>query len=85
MSPAAQPDPASHLAYDDLDSLAQMRADAGSAQAHLPRARALADAARAAVRPAPSIRFEDYPREVAKRDVRVDEAAARLARHLGLG
>ena len=33
----------------------------------------------AAVRPAPSIRFEDYPREVAKPTIGVSEAAARLA------
>ncbi|WP_258236379.1 hypothetical protein [Nocardioides campestrisoli] len=35
--------------------------------------------ARAAVRPAPSIHFEDYPREVHKSEIRVSAAAARLA------
>ena len=41
-------------------------------------------AARAALRPAPSIRYEDYPRELAKRDIEVSEAAARLAAALHL-
>lgn len=35
-----------------------------------------------AVAPAPSIRYEDFPREVAKRDIAVSDAAARLARAL---
>ncbi len=35
-----------------------------------------------AVGPAPSIRYEDYPREVLKRDVPVSDAAVRLARAL---
>lgn len=39
-------------------------------------------AAEKAVAPAPSLRFEDYPREVRKREIRVSEAAARLARAL---
>ena len=41
-----------------------------------PRAR---QAAQAAAQPAPSIHFEDYPREVGKREIRVSDAAARLA------
>ena len=35
-------------------------------------------------RPAPSIHFEDFPREVPKRDIRVSDAAARLANALHL-
>lgn len=34
------------------------------------------------VAPAPSIRYEDFPREVTKRDIAVSDAAARLARAL---
>ena len=36
-------------------------------------------ARRAAVRPAPSIRYDDYPREVPKPTIEVSEAATRLA------
>ena len=73
------------LPYDDPDSLAQMRDDCRGAAQRLPGTRALEAAARAAVRPAPSLHFDDFPREVAKRDTRVDEAAARLAAALHLG
>ena len=44
----------------------------------------LEQAVQAAARPAPSIRYADYPREVAKREIRVTEAAARLANALHL-
>ena len=40
--------------------------------------------ARAAANPAPSLRYEDYPREVAKPEIRVSDAAARLASALHL-
>ena len=41
-------------------------------------------AAQAAVAPAPSLRFEDYPAEVGKREIRVSDAAARMANALHL-
>jgi hypothetical protein len=41
-------------------------------------------AARAAVSTPPSIRFEDYPSEVRKREIEVSDAAARLANALHL-
>ena len=41
-------------------------------------------AAKAAVAPPPSIRFEDYPAEVDKREIRVSDAAARIANALHL-
>ena len=41
-------------------------------------------AAQAAVAPAPSIRFEDYPTEIGKREIRVSDAAARIANALHL-
>ena len=40
--------------------------------------------ARAASRPAPSLTYEDFPREVTKREIRVDEAAQRIANALHL-
>jgi hypothetical protein len=48
-------------------------------------ARATAERLReAALRPAPSLRFEDQPRERTKRDIEISEAAARLAASLHL-
>ena len=40
--------------------------------------------ARAAGRPAPSLTYDDFPREVPKREIRIDEAAQRLANALHL-
>ena len=57
-----------------------MRADALVAGDNLKLERA----ARAAVRPAPSLAYDDFPREVRKRDIRVSDAAARLAGALHL-
>ena len=44
----------------------------------------LESVARAAVRPAPSLTYDDFPREVSKREIRVDEAAQRIANALHL-
>ena len=69
-------------AYDDAATAAQMTADCHAVELalHLPERRSAAErAAAAAVKPAPSILFEDYPREVAKPRITVSEAAARLA------
>jgi hypothetical protein len=76
-------DSSSRLAYDDFASPQQMTADCEALgdNLRLPR---LERAARAAVEPAPSIHFEDYPREVGKRDIRISDAAARLANALHL-
>jgi hypothetical protein len=57
------------LAYDDASTSTEMTADCRAVEAAL---------VRAAVRPAPSIRYEDYPREVGKPTITVSEAAARL-------
>jgi hypothetical protein len=75
--------PSSRLAYDELASPGEMYDDcrAVGQNLRLPR---LEQAARAAVRQAPSIRFEDYPREVGKREIRVSDAAVRLANALHL-
>jgi hypothetical protein len=72
------------LAYDDAASMAEMRADCEQAGRNLGLERRLARAAEAATGPAPSIRFEDYPSEVPKRDIRISEAAQRLANALEL-
>lgn len=70
----------SHLVHDELASPAEMAADCREIGRNL----RLERAARAAVGPAPSIRFEDYPAEVGKREIRVSDAAARLAGALHL-
>ena len=65
-------------AYDDFATPQQMRADCVEAGRNL----RLERIARRAAAPAPSLRYEDYPREVRKRDITVSDAAARLARAL---
>ena len=77
-----QPGPVrpAHLVHDELSSPAEMAADCREIGRNL----RLARAARAAVAPAPSLRFEDYPAEVGKREIRVSDAAARLAGALHL-
>jgi hypothetical protein len=82
MTAATPPARPSHrLAYDDAATPAEMSADcqAVGRNLHLERA------ARAAVAPAPSIHFEDYPREVTKRgEIKISEAAARIAAAMNL-
>jgi hypothetical protein len=70
----------SRLAYDEFSTPQQMRADCRATGRNL----RLERAARAAVEPAPSIHFEDFPREVTKRDIRVSDAATRIANALHL-
>lgn len=67
--------------HADLATPHEMYDDCCAAGANVP---GLERAARAAVRPAPSIRYEDYPSEVTKPEVEVDEAAVRLAAALHL-
>ncbi|MBL0747435.1 hypothetical protein [Nocardioides baculatus] len=68
------------LTHDELGTLAEMAADGRAARRHL----RLERAARAAVSAPPSIRYEDYPTEVGKREIRVSDAAARIANALHL-
>jgi hypothetical protein len=74
----------SRLPYGDFSTPQQMHADceATGRNLHLPH---LERAARAAVAGrTPSLHFEDFPREVTKREIKVSEAAARLANALHL-
>ena len=77
--PAVAPsvDDMSH-AYDDFATPQQMRADCVEAGRNL----RLERAAERAMAPAPSLHFDDFPREVHKREISVSDAAARLARAL---
>ena len=70
----------SYLHSDELGTPAELAADGRAASRNL----RLERAAKAAVAPPPSIRFEDYPAEVGKREIRVSDAAARLANALHL-
>jgi len=66
--------------YDELGTPAQMRADCRAASRNL----RLERVAGRLLGPAPSIHFEDYPREVPKREIRFPEAAQRIANALEL-
>jgi hypothetical protein len=66
--------------YDEIDSPATMRVDAAAAG----RALRLGRLAEAAVAGAPSLEYDDFPREVPKREIAIDEAAARIANALHL-
>lgn len=66
----------------DLSPVQRMHSDCVATRDAL--GRHLAQAAARATRPAPSILYVDYPREVAKREIRVDEAAQRIANALSL-
>ena len=74
------PTPASHLIHDELPTAGEMAADCHAVGHNL----RLARVARAAVSAPPSIRYEDYPTEVGKREIRVSDAAARIANALHL-
>ena len=68
------------LTHDELGTPAEMAADGRAASRNL----RLERAARAAVSAPPSLRFEDYPSEVGKREIKVSDAAARIANALHL-
>lgn len=82
--------------YDELATPAELRADceAASRALGLSEERALPApvapdprlerAARQAMRPAPSLHYDEFPHEVHKSDIRISEAAQRLANALHL-
>jgi hypothetical protein len=72
------------LFSDELGTPAEMAADGRAASRNLGLQGRLERAAQAAVSPAPSLRFDDYPDEVGKREIRVSDAAARIANALHL-
>ena len=69
------------LAYDDQDTTGQMHSDcaACASQMGIPEKEIAPEALGA-----PSIEFEDYPREITKPVITVSEAAAHLAARLHL-
>jgi hypothetical protein len=67
-------------AYDDLSTPHEMYDDCRAVGVKLRFDRI----ARAAALPAPSLQFEDFPRDVPKRDITVSDAAAKLANALHL-
>lgn len=70
------------LPYDDGSTTTEMSSDCRAVERALrlpPRRTPAERTARAAARPAPSLRYEDYPREVAKPSIEVSAAASRLA------
>jgi hypothetical protein len=66
--------------YVEIETPAEMREDCAAVGRSLRRD----PIARAAVSGPPSLEYDDYPREVAKRRIEIDEAASRLAHALGL-
>ena len=77
-------------AYDELTPAQRMTEDCRAVERELGLRRVhpeprLEQAARAAVAgDVPSLHFEDFPREVGKREIRISDAAARLANALYL-
>jgi hypothetical protein len=59
--------------YEELSTPAEMKTDCEAVS------RSLAAAAAKAVRPAPSIHFDEFPQDLPKRGIEISEAAQRLA------
>jgi hypothetical protein len=70
----------SHLTHDELGTPSQLREDCAAVGRNLRLDRVV----RSAVAGPPSLEYDDYPREVRKREIRVSDAAARLANALHL-
>jgi len=64
--------------YEEIESPTQLRADCEAVNSRLDRA------ARKVVATPPSIHFDEFPREVRKKDIQISEAAQRLANALHL-
>ena len=71
------------LAYDDADTAGQMHDDCAACGSHLALPRQRIDEAALAER-APSLTYDVYPRDLAKPQIEVSEAAAHLASRLHL-
>ena len=72
--------PSSHLIHDELSTAPEMAADCRAIGANL----RLERAARDGVSTPPSIHFAYYPSEIATREIKVSDAAARIANALHL-
>ncbi|MCR6031873.1 hypothetical protein GGQ22_10495 [Nocardioides sp. zg-579] len=70
-------------AYDDAATVREMHDDCLAVGRNL-RLDRFDRLARAAAAPVPSLAFDQFPREVPKRDIRIDDAAQRLANALHL-
>ena len=70
------------LAYDDADTTVKMHSDctACASQMGFPRTQILPEA----LEDAPSIAYDDFPREIRKPEITVDDATALLAAQLHL-
>ncbi|WP_435769302.1 hypothetical protein [Nocardioides sp. SYSU DS0651] len=66
------------MPYEELSSPSEMQADCEAVS------RRLEQAAARATRPAPSIHYDEFPRDVPKREIEISEAAQRLANALHL-
>ncbi|HWJ68308.1 MAG TPA: hypothetical protein VNT31_16660 [Nocardioides sp.] len=64
--------------YEEIATPREMKADCEAVS------RRLEQAAVKAVRPAPSIHFDEFPRDTGKREIQISEAAQRLANALHL-
>ncbi|WGX94745.1 hypothetical protein [Nocardioides sp. L-11A] len=64
--------------YEEIATPAELHADCQAVS------RRLQDAAVQATRPAPSLHFDELPRETPKREIEISEAAQRLANALHL-
>ncbi len=71
------------LAYDDADSAGRMHEDCTACGTRLVLPRRRIDDETLTM-PAPSLAYDDQPREVRKHDIEVSEAAAHLAARLHL-
>ena len=71
------------LAYDDQDSADRMRHDCTACGSRIDLPRQRIDSS-AITMPAPSLAFDQYPRQVRKPEITVSEAAAHLASRLHL-
>lgn len=72
-------DYAPRRSYEDLASPQEMHADCRAVGGTLGLETPLERAARLAVQPAPSIHFDEFRNDAPKREIRISEAAARLA------
>jgi hypothetical protein len=79
--PTTRPTRPSHLTHDELDAVSRQRADCAAVgrTLRLERLARLAD-----VTGPPGLGYDEHPREVAERDIRITEATAALADALHL-